>query len=184
MKLPASATAPAPASAGNSGGEDKKFTPIPANEIVNVVIEKCFVEEYSQWFLENYPQKDGSTHQVKFWFRVVDGDYEKRVLFGDAKANWYEDERNTCRLRNWTKTILGGGDLPDGYEFESDDFVGLNCRILVGEKFNKKKGEMVDCVGEVLRADTASASQTDGNVAVAPVSREAQAEVNSEFEPF
>ncbi len=180
MKLPANATT-APAAAG-AGGEKKDFDPIPANEIVNVVIEKCFVEPYSEWFLQNYPQKDGSTHQVKFWFRVVDGQFEKRVLFGDAKANWYEDERNSCRLRNWTKTIMGG-ELPEGYEFDSDDLVGLNARILVGEKWNKKQEKMQDCVGEVLRAETVAA-QPEAGVAVPTVSREAQAEVNSDFEPF
>lgn len=151
VKLPTQAAPVTTNTDGNKSG--KTFATIPNNTMLNVVVEKCEVRPLKEWFREKYNVSD--THEVSFMFRVVDENFKRRVLFGNAKP--YINDSDNCRLRIWTEEIMGVNSLPDGYEFDTDDLVGLNARILVGE-YTKNDGTTDNKVKEVLRAVDQTAS--------------------------
>lgn len=144
-----------PTSSQPAAGNSNTYPVIPNNKMLNVVVEKCELREINKDFREKYNISD--THEVNFMFRVTDGEYgpnEKsrgRVLFGTAKP--YINDSDNCRLRIWAQELRGEDALPEGYEFDTDDMVGRNARVLVGE-YTKQNGNVDNKIKEVLRAET------------------------------
>lgn len=126
-----------------------RFEAIPENSLVNCEVEKCEIRELNKDFREKYNIRD--THEVSFQFRVLDGPHKNRKLWGTAKP-YLGAPGSGSRLRLWTKEIFAVDDLPDGYEFDTDDVEGLKCRVLVAN-YTKRDGTKGDRVKDVLRAE-------------------------------
>ena len=131
--------------------QKKEFKVIPENAILNVTVEKCELRDLPEDFRKAYNVED--TQEVSFSFRVQDGEFEKRMLWGSAKPYWSDSDG--CRLRIWTQEIMGVDKLDDGYEFDTENVEGKSCRILVKQR-QKKDGTKSNKVAEVMRSINAS----------------------------
>ncbi len=138
-------------------GEKKEFSVIPENALLNVQVAKCEIKPFTEDFRKKYNVED--ENEVSFEFVVIDGDFAKRRLWGSAKP--YFDKSDNCRLRIWTQEIMGWDSVPDGYEFDTDDLTGLNCRILV-KAYVGNDGKPRNRVKEVLRAVKAPEDKYSG----------------------
>ena len=134
-------------------GEKKKFDPIPANEIVPVEVVEVEIRDIPEHIRSQYKIQD--KQEVSFHFKVVDGPYKNRHLWGNAKPRW--DNSPDCRLRVWTQEILGEDSLPDEYQFDTDTLQGLQARVLVRNRI-AKDNSVKDGVGDVMRSLTPTAS--------------------------
>jgi len=129
--------------------QQKAFDPIPAVDqygdptVLNVEVEECDLREINADFREKYNVE--ATHEFNFKFKVVDGEFKNRRVWGNAQALWFD---GNCRLRLWTKAILGVEDFPEGYEFDSDHVVGQTCRVTV-KNYKKKDGSTGESVADV-----------------------------------
>jgi hypothetical protein len=136
------------------------FPTIPATDeyrtptILNVEVEDVQLRPLREDFRLKYNVE--ATHEFNFRFRVQDGPFAKRVVFGSAKAEW--DDGPGCRLRLWAQEIMGVDAFPTDYEFDSDHLVGQNCRITI-KNYTKKDGSIGESAADVLRAIPTSAAQ-------------------------
>jgi hypothetical protein len=141
-----------PASARDFKPAEKAFDPIPEVDdfgdptVLNVEVEKVTLRAIDESFRSKYNIE--ATHEFNFQFKVLDGDYKNRKIWGNAQALWYE---GNCRLRLWAQAIMGVETFPDDYEFDSEHLVGQKCRVTV-KNYNKKDGTKGESVGEVRRA--------------------------------
>lgn len=143
--------------------QQKQFDPIPAVDefndptVLNVEVEACDLREINAAFREKYNVE--ATHEFNFKFRVQDGKFKNRVVWGNAQALWFD---GNCRLRHWTKAILGVDEFPEGYEFDSDHVIGQTCRVTI-KNYNKKDGSIGESVAEVrpTRPDATVAAGID-----------------------
>lgn len=125
--------------------EESNWTPIPEDSILKAEIVK--IEETTKNFGE------GDVPRVEFAFLVREpgNEYDGRRLWGDTPRTFSTDSR--CKLRIWAQEIMGQ-QLPEGFKLNTDDLVGLECRIAVGMKtYTNKQGEAVskNFVTDVLR---------------------------------
>lgn len=153
-----------PAAAPGADPGKRSFKPIPDGRILNVEVEECEVRAYDEAFRKQYNVED--THEVSFKFRVKDGEFEKRVVFGSASPYC---EPGT-KLYDYTKEILGKDELPEGFVWDSDLLTGLRCRIQVREH-TKKNGEKTNKVKALFRAEETQYQATPTTA-------------SDEFEPF
>jgi hypothetical protein len=130
---------------------------IPEDEIVYVTVEECNWEELPQRFLD--PEKPHNTHRISFKFRVTEGEYEKRVIWGNTSTWFSSDPR--CKLRLWAKEILGIDIFPADYELDTDDLVGKEARVLVGNR-EKQDGTTTHFAKDILRMNVPSYSTAPG----------------------
>lgn len=145
IQFGSSSPTPSPRPQPQQSSMKRDFAPIPEDEIVTVEVVSVKIEDLPEWKRE----KSKDTHQVSFRFKVIDGQFKNRNLWGNVSP-WF-DSHPKCRLRLWVQEILGVDRLPDGYVFDTDDFTGLQARILVGN-FTKRDGAVKDFVKDVLRA--------------------------------
>lgn len=128
---------------------------IPEDTCLNVVVDKCEIKEKPEFLRFN----EDDTHQVSFKFKVIDeGEYHNRVIWDQVPP--YFNDSDKCKLRLWTQAITGNDKMPDGYVFDTEDLVGLNCRIVL-KAFMKKDGTVGNGVKEILRAESTTASVTE-----------------------
>lgn len=165
------------------------FPTIPATDeyrtptILNVVVEDVQLRPLREDFRLKYNVE--ATHEFNFRFRVQDGPYAKRVVFGSAKAEW--DDGPGCRLRLWAQEIMGVDSFPADYEFNSDHLVGQACRITI-KNYNKRDGSTGESAADVLRAVPFSAA--DGVVPTQPQQQQFMpgtnpvTTINEDEEPF
>jgi hypothetical protein len=148
-KLSMQTTQPTQETGGFPSQPERKrtFDPIPEGTIVDVEVVSVELRDLNPEFRAKYKIKE--TQEVSFRFRVTGGEYAKRNLWGNAKP--ILDDSDNCRLRLWTQEILGVDRLPADFEFDTDDFTGLTCRVLV-KNYNKRDGSVGDGVQDVLRA--------------------------------
>jgi len=125
----------------------RTFDPIPEGKVVNVEVVAVELRDINPEFRAKYKIKD--TQEVSFRFKVIDGDFKNRNLWGNAKPIW--NDADNCRLRLWTQEIFGVDRMPEGYEFDTDDFTGMKARVVV-RNFSKRDGTVGDGVQDVLRA--------------------------------
>jgi hypothetical protein len=143
-------------STGGEGTEAKKeFDPIPANTIADVEVIDVTYKEISAEFRAKYDIKD--THEVSFHFKVIDGPFKNRHIWGTAKP--YLNESDRCRLRIWVQELLGIDKLPADFALNPnpdtgvfDEFTGLHARVFVENYTRKRDGKVLDRVRDVLRS--------------------------------
>ena len=137
------------------------FPTIPATDeyrtptILNVEVEDCQLRPLREDFRQKY--NIAATHEFNFRFRVQDGPYAKRVVFGSAKAEW--DDGPGCRLRLWAQEIMGVDSFPADYQFDSDHLIGQRCRITI-KNYPKRDGSTGESAADVLRAVPTSAADS------------------------
>lgn len=137
--------------------EERAFETIPATDdyhtptILNVEVEKIDLREIKAEIREKWNIR--ATHEFNFRFRVLDGKYARRLIFGAVKADWYD--KPSCKLRNWAQEILGVDGFPEGYQFDSDHLLGQRCRVTV-RNYNRKDGSTGESVADVMRATPAT----------------------------
>ncbi len=114
-----------PASAGEDGGE-RKFPLLPEDSLHEAVVNSIKEQETK---LKN---DDGTpVVRMSFGFTVTAGDYQGSKIWGETgvKLATHPD----CKLRNWLQELLGQPIAAD-MVIDTDDFIGNNCRILVGHR--------------------------------------------------
>ena len=125
----------------------RTFDPIPEGSIVDVEVVSVELRDLNPEFRAKFKIKE--TQEVSFRFKVISGDFKNRNLWGNAKPIF--NDADNCRLRLWTQEILGVDRLPADYEFDTDHFPGMKCRVLV-KNYAKRDGSTGDGVQDVLRA--------------------------------
>ena len=135
--------------ASNSGGnyppQKKRFEPIPEDEIVQAEILEVTLEEKP----ERWRKDSNDTHRVSFHFKVVDGPYANRHLWGNT-STWFSDSPK-CRLRLWSQEALGLDSWPEGLDLDTESLSGKKVRVLVGNR-QKQDGSYADYAKDILRS--------------------------------
>ena len=139
---------PEPQKSFPEGAQKKRtFDPIPEGSVVDVEVVEVEIRDINPEFKAKYKIKDDK--EISFRFKVTSGDFKNRNLWGNAKPYW--NDADNCRLRIWTQEIFGVDRMPEGYEFDTDDFPGMKARVVV-RNYQKRDGSTGDGVQDVLRA--------------------------------
>lgn len=136
----------APAPTAPKPQAKKQYPSIPAGQTVDCEVVSVEVRDKPEWAIRD----DGETKEVSFRFRVINGAYERRNLWGNAAPYFNNDP--DCILRLWVQGILGAEVLPDGFTLELESLAGKHCRVTVGNRTVKATGEIKDFVQDVLPA--------------------------------
>lgn len=104
---------------------------IPHDTTLDVTILKCEVGE------SPFKKDDGSPQQqVSFTFKVTEeGEYKDMYVFGNTPTTF--STHPDCKLRGWVEEMLGGGALPADFELDTEDLVGVDCRVNVAVRTRK-----------------------------------------------
>lgn len=131
-------------------GDGSEFELIPENDQVNVMVTKVEPNTFT-W--------DGEeVHKLRWYFSVLDeGPWKGKDIQGDTSTNF--TAHPSCKAYNWATSITGM-EYPPGTDFDTDDLVGMKCRILVGHKVSKKSGNTFMTAKDVMppRAATVPAA--------------------------
>jgi hypothetical protein len=153
-------------------GPRKDFPAIPEGKILNVEVIEVELRDRPEWAVRD---PEDETKEVSFRFRVLDGEYAKRNLWGTTMP-WFNFSPK-CRLRIWVQGILGVDELPDDFELKLNDVYdankritkqlftdlgGKHARVLVGNRIKKDTGEIRDFVQDVFPAETAEQQPASG----------------------
>lgn len=128
-----------------------EFEAIPENTIATAIVESCEVKETPFWVDDNDHTK-GKKDQVSFRFRLTDGEYANRVLFGNTPTTF--STHPDCKLRVWVQEILAVETLPDNFSFDTDDLVNMTVKVVVGNRTRKAADGtdvVKDFVSDVIR---------------------------------
>lgn len=102
--------------------------------------------------------KHPGTPMVRISFRILSEDeaLEKRVLFSQImlpEAEWMSEadsDRQTAAIK---RMYIALGLETDGDEYDTDDWMGQECQIVVTEReYPAGSGKMVNNIAEVLEA--------------------------------
>ena len=114
------------------------------NDQVNVVLAK--VEE------NNFMYKEEEIEKWRWHFTVLDeGVWQNETITGDTSTNFIAHPE--CKAYNWA-TAIAGHPFPVGYDFDSEELIGMRCRILIGHK-PSKKSDMVFMTATAVMAPRA-----------------------------
>lgn len=127
---------------------------IPEDEILEAEVTNCEERETPFWIDEKDESK-GKQREISFTFKITEpGEYFGRTLFGRTPV-WFNTSPK-CRLRLWVQEILGLDELPEGFEFDTDDLIDMPVKAVIGQ-FTVKKGkpdeEVRNRVVDVIRMD-------------------------------
>jgi hypothetical protein len=124
--------------------EESTWEPIPDDTVLNAEITE--IKETTK----NFGDGDVPRVEFKFIVREAGSDFDARKLWGDTPKTFTTDPR--CRLRVWAQEILGQ-QLPEKFKLDTDQLVGLMCRIVVGLRTYEKNGETIskNFVTDVMR---------------------------------
>lgn len=122
-------------------GESKEFELIPENELVNARVADIREHNF-QW--------EGETiEKLKWDFVVADGgEWDGKTVFGETSTTF--TAHPNCKAYNWAVAITGK-QYDSGEVLDTDDLIGMPCRILIGHKTDKQDRKWMR-VREVLPA--------------------------------
>ena len=136
----------------------KEFPVIPEDTIL-----RAEVVEVKQ---ETKPFKDDDGNpvvKVVFQFKVTDDDFTRQRVWGETPVTF--TNHPDCKLRSWMQEIMGGEIDVVGTKVNTDDLVGCECRIVVGNRSwtDKTTGEVKrrHFAKDVLRSRSSSLSDYD-----------------------
>lgn len=120
-------------------GDGSEYDLIPENDQVNVMLEA--VEE------NNFEWDGDKVEKLRWKFTVLDeGPWQGKTLQGDTSINF--TAHPSCKAYNWAVAITGH-DFPPGTHFDTDEMVGMRCRVLIGHR-TTKQGRVFMKVKEVM----------------------------------
>ena len=121
--------------------ESAEFDLIPENEIVNVRVGNISINQF-HW--------EGEDVEKLRWEFVIDedGTWKGKTVFGDTSLTF--SAHPNCKAYNWTTAITGKA-YESGEVFDTDDLVGLSCRVMIAHR-KDKQGRVWMKVREVLPA--------------------------------
>ena len=130
-----------------SGSGD--FQLIDENEVVNVILTAVDPNEF-EW--------DGETvYKLRWVFSITDqGPWLGKDIQGDTSQKF--TAHPNCKAYNWSAAILGKNP-PTDRDFDTDDLLGLPCRVLVGHRTDKQ-GRVWMEVKEVMSPRPGTAATT------------------------
>jgi len=146
--------------ADTSVGEDgeKKVYPVIPDGLM-LIAEVVSVEE------KPAPWKDDDGNEIRrvnFRFRIIqDGEWQGRSIWGDTPTTFSNNPE--CKLRAWSQEIFGVDQLPPGFDLDTDELVGLECQIAVGNRVVRKgtpEQATKDYAADVFRAPARSNAGT------------------------
>ena len=99
-------------------------------KVVNVrLLDKNYVDERT-----GEPVK-----KVGFTFRLTSDDaHDGQEVRGETSTRF--NSHPGCKLKTWSEALLGHR-LPPGYRLDTDDLVGLSCRVLITKTTKTINGE-------------------------------------------
>lgn len=133
--------------------EQVEFETIPADTVATAEVVNCEVKE-TPWLIDESDPDKGYKEQVLFRFKIVEGPYQGRQLFGNTPTTF--TNHPDCKLRVWVQELLGMNTLPSEFTFDTDNLIGTKARIIVGNRPKKHRdgsSSLVDFVDTVVRLD-------------------------------
>lgn len=134
--------------------ESEEFEVIPADTILEVEVVNCELKETPFLVDDNDPSK-GKKEQISFRFKVTEpGEWSGRTLFGNTPTTF--TSHPDCKLRAWVQELLGMNTLPAGFEFDTENLIGLTAKAIVGNRARKAADGtevLKDYVDAVMRVD-------------------------------
>lgn len=126
-----------------------EFDLLEENDVVSARLAS--VEEHTfRWNEED-------VEKFKWTFLITDpeaGEWEGKEIFGDTSQAF--TAHPNCKAYNWVKALTGKA-YANGEELDTDDLLGLPCRVLIMHKPDKQDRVWMR-VKEVLPAKAASRS--------------------------
>jgi hypothetical protein len=105
---------------------------------------------------EKKSQRTGKPYTRFNWVFAIqapDEEYDGQYVYGDTFATF--STRDDCDLRNWSQAIMNV-EMPAGFELETDDLIGMQCRLLLGAreyKDAKDRDKIANFVQDVFPSD-------------------------------
>ncbi len=113
---------------------------IPENDQVNAMLTSVELNEFT------YEGED--IKKMRWHFTVTDeGAWKGKDITGDTSLTF--SAHPNCRAYSWAVAIAGR-DYEVASEFDSDDLLGMRCRILIGHKTQKSSGRVFMKVNDVM----------------------------------
>lgn len=136
-----------------------EITIIPAEEILECEVVNVEVKE-TPFLVDVKDPSKGYSEQVSFRFKVIGGEYDNQVIFGNT-TTWYTDN---SKLGSWVREILAMDELPT--EFDTDVLVGARVNVIVGAKMKDVNGvptvtgHKAETLSRILDDDYLTAAET------------------------
>lgn len=116
-------------------GDKSDWVAIPDNtfleaEVLNIkTVTKPFTDK----------ETGEPVQRVEWEFKVTDesSEFKGRRVKGETSTNF--TKHPDCRMFMWVQEILGTTDLPDNFNFNTEDVIGASCIVLVGLKEKPRK---------------------------------------------
>lgn len=111
--------------AESAGSQDGEFTPIPDGTFVDA--ELVAVEATTHKY---FKEDNGDPKKVvNFEFRILDGEYKNRRVWGNTSQIFSSNEN--CKLKLWTEALLGVDELAPGFKLKLGDLVGQKAGVMI-----------------------------------------------------
>jgi hypothetical protein len=141
----------------------RKYEAIPDDSVFEAKVTKIEVRPHPF-----FKDDEGNPEiKVNFQFTFDDGE-GKRILFGETPTTF--TTHPDCKLRNWVQQILGGIEVPAGYNLNTDTLVDSPVRIVVGLRTWKDRDTNEDkwrnSVKDVMYAKTLASVPNTGSAYV------------------
>lgn len=130
--------------------EEQEFETIPVDTLAKAEVVKVDVAESPFWVDEDDHAK-GKKEQVSFRFRINEGEFEGRQLFGNTPTTF--TDHPDCKLSGWVREILDLDEFPTDFSFDTEQLEGCSVNIIVGHRRSGK--EFVDTVARIDGVDFA-----------------------------
>lgn len=125
-------------------GDGEEFALIEENETVGVIVTSVEANEFT-W-------NEELVKKFRWTFDVTDqGPWQGKQINGDTSQVF--TAHPNCKAYNWVSAIMGRSPAP-GEELDTDDLIGMSCRVLVGHRTDKQ-GRTWMTVKEVMGPRTA-----------------------------
>ena len=116
-----------------TAGDGSEFELIPDNDQVNAMVNKIEANDFT-W-------ENEEVHKLRWYFTVIDeGPWKGKDIQGDTSVNF--TQHPSCKAYNWAVAI-SGHDYPAGTNFDTDDLLGMKCRLLIGRRTSKRGQEFM-----------------------------------------
>jgi hypothetical protein len=142
----------------------EEFLALPEDSLIQVSVHSVDVRE-----VPGRDGKDGWT-SLSFRFTIIDmptalepkyGSLIGGTIFGSVSAKLTTHPDN--KLRKWTEALLGLGELDEGFELETEMFIGRKARAQVGNYTKTGSTQVQHKVIGLLPLETASVGGGGGS---------------------